>query len=149
MPGLLDSLPYPERPDNHFVVDPDKFDCYAMDCYRLVGDDTLAELHARETIRKATAPDGTTLAPMRRAEAEITLGVVAARRGAPDDALRHGYAALGMTRRSAPSLLMVSAELDQALHDRYPANPEVGAFRTARHATLTAPNSAGEFRALG
>jgi hypothetical protein len=34
---LLDSLPYPERPDNHFVVDPDKFDYYAMDCYRVIG----------------------------------------------------------------------------------------------------------------
>ena len=30
---LLGSLPYPERPDNHLVVDPDKFDFYAMDCY--------------------------------------------------------------------------------------------------------------------
>lgn len=43
---LLDSLPYPERPDNHFVVDPEKFDYYAMDCHRLIGDDQLAEMYA-------------------------------------------------------------------------------------------------------
>ncbi len=30
---LLDSMPYPENLDNHFVVDPTKFDFYAMDCY--------------------------------------------------------------------------------------------------------------------
>lgn len=29
---LLDSLPYPENLDHHFVVDPMKFDYYAMDC---------------------------------------------------------------------------------------------------------------------
>jgi hypothetical protein len=34
---LLESLPYPENLDHHFVVDPGKFDFYAMDCYRLVG----------------------------------------------------------------------------------------------------------------
>ena len=31
-------------PDNHFVVDPDKFDFYAMDCYRLIGDEKLAAI---------------------------------------------------------------------------------------------------------
>jgi transcriptional regulator with XRE-family HTH domain len=31
---LLDSLPYPDNLDHHFVVDPTKFDFYAMDCYR-------------------------------------------------------------------------------------------------------------------
>ena len=56
---LLESLPYPERTDNHFVVDPDKFDFYAMDCYRLIGDDKLAEMHAREVMRKTTNADGT------------------------------------------------------------------------------------------
>jgi hypothetical protein len=35
------------------VVDPDKFDFYAMDCYRLIGDDNLAEVHAREILRKS------------------------------------------------------------------------------------------------
>ena len=33
---LLDSLPYPDNIDNHFVVNPTKFDFYAMDCYRML-----------------------------------------------------------------------------------------------------------------
>jgi len=131
---LLDSLPYPERPENHFVVDPEKFDFYAMDCYRIIGDDKLAEMHARETIRKSTAPDGRDLAPMRRAEAEITLGVIAARSGALEEAISYGHKALSIDRRSRPSLLMVSSELDRALRERYPDNSEVHAF----HATLEA-----------
>ncbi len=117
---LLDSLPYPERPDNHFVVDPDKFDFYAMDCYRLIGDNDLAEMHAREIIRKTTAPDGTDLSPMRKAEAEITLGVIAARQGELDDAMTYGQQALRIGRRSQPSLLMVGAELDRALQANFP-----------------------------
>lgn len=128
---LLDLLPYPERPDNHFVVDPDKFDFYAMDCYRLIGDDNLAEMHAREIIRKATAFDGVDLSPMRRAEAEITLGVIAARRGTLEDALRYGQKALDIGRRSQPSLLMVGSELDRVLSERYPQNDAVRAFHTA------------------
>lgn len=45
--SLLESLPYPEDTDHHFVVDPAKFDFYAMDCYRIAGEDRLAEMYAR------------------------------------------------------------------------------------------------------
>jgi hypothetical protein len=128
---LLDSLPYPERPDNHFVVDPDKFDFYAMDCYRLIGDDNLAEMHAREIIRRTTAPDGTNLSPMRKAEAELTLGVISARNGALGDALSYGQQALTIERRSQPSLLMVGSELDIALQQHFPNSPDVHDFHNA------------------
>jgi hypothetical protein len=37
----MESLPYPDNVDNHFTFDPDKFDFYAMDCYRRSGDDTM------------------------------------------------------------------------------------------------------------
>jgi hypothetical protein len=131
---LLDSLPYPERPDNHFVVEPDKFDFYAMDCYRLIGDDNLAEMLAREIIKKSTAFDGTNVSPMRKAEAELTLGVIAARNGAVDEALIYGRNAVSIDRRSQPSLLMVGSELDHVLQQRYPNNTEVQAF----HETLAA-----------
>jgi hypothetical protein len=131
---LLDSLPYPERPDNHFVVEPDKFDFYAMDCYRLIGEDSLAEILAREIIRKSTAFDGTDTSPMRKAEAELTLGVIAARNGAVEEALTYGNKALSINRRSQPSLLMVGSELDAALRDRYPNNTDVQDF----HNQLTA-----------
>ena len=109
-----------------------------MGCYRLIGDDKLAEMHAQETIRKSTMSDGTDLAPMRRAEAEITLGVIAARSGAIEDALDYGYKALSIGRRSQPSLLMVGTELDHALQKNYPKNGEVRAFHEALTTALNA-----------
>jgi tetratricopeptide (TPR) repeat protein len=133
---LLESLPYPERPDNHFVVEPDKFDFYAMDCYRLIGDDNLAQMLAREIIKKSTAFDGTDVSPMRKAEAELTLGVIAARNGTVEEALTYGHNALNIHRRSQPSLLMVGAELDHVLRQRYPTNSDVRAF----HNIITAVN---------
>jgi hypothetical protein len=102
-----------------------------MDCYRLIGDDKLAEMYAMETIRKSTTSDGVDLAPMRKAEAEITLGVIAARSGALERALTYGHQALSIGRRSQPSLLMVSAELDEILQNSYPENDEVRAFHEA------------------
>ena len=125
---LLDSLPYPEHTDNHFVVDPDKFDFYAMDCYRLIGDNNLAEMHARELIRKTTTPDGTSHAPMRTTEARLTLGVVAARQGDLEQALARGREALATSRRSRPVLLMVGSELDDELQARFPGEPDVAQF---------------------
>jgi hypothetical protein len=74
---LLESMPYPENLDHHFVVDPTKFDFYAMDCYRMLAEDKLAESLATEVIQASTDFDGTERAPMRLAEAQITLGVVA------------------------------------------------------------------------
>jgi hypothetical protein len=126
-----DSLPYPERPDNHFVVDPDKFDFYAMDCYRLIGDDKLADMHAREIIRKTTNADGTSTSPMRSAEARLTLGVVAARTGDLTQAVSHGRTALAIDRRSQPSLLMIGKELDEVLKQRFPSEPDTANFHDA------------------
>jgi hypothetical protein len=71
--------PTPDNLDNHFVVDPAKFDFYAMDCYRIVGEDQLADIAAHEVIASSTDFDGTLRKPMRVPEAEITLGVLAAR----------------------------------------------------------------------
>jgi hypothetical protein len=56
---LLEAMPYPENLDNHFVVDPAKFGFYAMDCYRLVGEDKLARTLAEEVLRAGTDFDGT------------------------------------------------------------------------------------------
>lgn len=136
---LLDSLPYPDRPDNHFAVDPDKFDFYAMDCYRLIGDDQLAEMHAREIIRKHTSPDGVITAPMRTAEAQITLGVIAARNGDPTTAAQYGREALTLDRRCQPTLALVGAELGTILRERYPSDPGTAEFRDALTAATTAP----------
>ncbi|MFF3324541.1 XRE family transcriptional regulator [Streptomyces sp. NPDC002889] len=108
---LLEGMPYPENLDHHFVVDPAKFDFYAMDCYRLLGEDRFAENLAHEVIRAGTDFDGAERAPMRMAEARITLGVVAARQGDLEQAVNYGEWALKGGRQSLPSLLMVSREL--------------------------------------
>lgn len=120
---LLDSLPYPENLDNHFVVDPAKFDFYAMDCYRLAGADQLAGTYANEVIRTSTSPNGLGGKPMRAAEAEITLGIVAGRGGDVEAAVAHGEAALAGQRKSLPSLLMVSSELGNLVNIHYPKDP--------------------------
>jgi hypothetical protein len=117
---LLDSMPYPENLDHHFVVDPTKFDFYAMDCYRMLAEDKMAETLADEVIRASTDFDGTERAPMRLAEARITMGVVAARQGDLEHAVHYGEQALSGPRKSLPSLLMVSRDLTRVLKDRYP-----------------------------
>lgn len=125
---LLDSLPYPDNTRNHFVVDPAKFDFYAMDCYRKIGNDTLATALADGVIRTATDFTGTEVAPMRVAEARITLAVAAARDGDLSVALNQGQAALKSDRRSLPSLLTVAADLTDVLNDHYHGHGESQAF---------------------
>lgn len=115
---LLETLPYPDNVRNHFAIDPDKFDFYAMDCYRKTGEDNLATVYADEVIRKSTAPDGTPQAPMRIAEAQITFAVAAARRGDLEEALSIGNAALDIPRQSGPSLVMVVQDLAAELSGR-------------------------------
>jgi tetratricopeptide (TPR) repeat protein len=113
--ALLGQLPYPERPDHHFVVDPDKWDFYAMDTYRIVGEDDLAKRNAEEIIQRSVNNEGVLVAPMRHAEAQLTLAVVAAREGNAEEAAALGIQALRDGRQSRPSLLMVANELNHEL----------------------------------
>lgn len=139
---LLESLPYPENLDHHFVVDPTKFDFYAMDCYRYLGDDAVAGNLAREVISAAIDFDGRERAPMRLAEAHVTLGVLAARQGDLELAVDEGTRALGGQRKSLPSLLMVSRDLTRALKTRYAAEPATVAYlEQLKSATRRAPKS--------
>jgi hypothetical protein len=118
----------PENLDHHFVVDPAKFDFYAMDCYRILGENELARLYAQEVIRSSTDFDGTQRKPMRIAEAQITLGVVAAREGDLNEAIGHGRKALALERQSLPSLTMVARDLTTALSRDYSNEPETRDF---------------------
>lgn len=122
--SLLEALPYPEDLDNHFVVDPAKFDFYAMDCYRVLGEDDLASVYAQEVIRSSTDMDGSARKPMRIAEAKLTLGVVAARAGDLDAATALGVEALSGDRKSLPSLVLASQELTQTLNEQYFSEPQ-------------------------
>lgn len=123
----LSRIPRPDNPRNHFVVDPDKWDFYAMDAYRLLGDDVRATTHAREVLRLGQGTDGRELAPMRMAEARLTLGVSAARVGELEEAVAVGETAFNAQRKSLPTLLMVANELKSELVTRYPREaPTVG-----------------------
>ncbi|MEU5756735.1 XRE family transcriptional regulator [Streptomyces sp. NPDC047829] len=125
---LLERLPCPENIEDHFVVDPGKYDFYRMDALRRVGENRLAEQLANQVIRAGTDFDGTERSPMRNAEARVTLGVVAAREGALDTALAYGEKALAGDRKSLPSLAMVAADLGQALQSHYAHASEAQAF---------------------
>lgn len=126
---LLDGFPVPQRTDNHFIIDPSKWNFYAMDAYRLAGDDNLAAEYAEQVIQNGTRPDGSENAPMRMAEARLTLAVVAARNGDLERAVVYGLKALSTSRRSLPSLMMVAGELDSELERRFPDESLTTEFR--------------------
>lgn len=126
---LLEAMPYPENTDNHFVVDPAKFDFYAMDCYRQAGQDRLARTLAEEVIRSGTDFDGTERKPMRIAEARITLGVAAAHEGDLDEAVSHGRKAISGDRKSLPSLALASQDLAAALRKHYSGEPDAELYQ--------------------
>lgn len=121
---LLDSMSYPDNVQNHFVVDPTKFDFYAMDCYRHIGENRLARELSDEVIRVSTDFNGTQRWPMRVAEAQITLGVVAAREGDLDEAISYGQRAISGERKSLPSLALVATDLGNVLSKNYSGNSD-------------------------
>lgn len=125
---LLESLPYPDNPRNHFQVDPAKFDFYAMDCYRSVGEDSLA-LAAAETVRRSsTTPSGLVIAPMRLAEAELTQATVYARAGEVDQAMLKAEDAFARARRSLPSILLVGHEVAGVMQHTRPDSSATADF---------------------
>ncbi len=74
---------------------------------------------ADEVVQTSTDFDGRERAPMRLAEARVTLGVAKAREGDLEGAVDLGMRALAGDRKSLPSLLMVSRDLTKILNDRY------------------------------
>lgn len=116
---VLEELPYPENIRNHFVVDPAKYDFYAMDCYRILREDAIAESLAEEVIRAGTDAEGMERSPMRNAEARVTLGVLSGRAGDLEGAVSYGLQSLDGERKSVPHLLMASRELAGMLRNRY------------------------------
>jgi transcriptional regulator with XRE-family HTH domain len=125
---LLERLPYPDDVSHHFAIDPAKWDFYAMDCYRLSGQNELARTYAEGVLRLGTDLTGRERSPMRNAEARITLGVVAAREGDLGQAIDLGERALTGERKSLPSLLMVSRDLEAEVVNRFPNEPETNEY---------------------
>lgn len=134
----LEAMPYPENVNHHFIIDPSKFDFYAMDCYRILHENELARTYAEEVIRSGTDFTGHERSKMRNSEARITLGVLAARDGDIEEALSYGHRALDSDRQSLPSLLMVSRELDLALDQLEPGHADVQEYRGRLRSLRTA-----------
>ncbi|MFI5710710.1 helix-turn-helix domain-containing protein [Kribbella sp. NPDC051620] len=128
---ILNRLPYPDRPDNHFKIDPAKWDYYAMDVHRIAGDNDLASQYARTVINDNITPDGHELSPMRVSECRITLGIVAGREGDLEQAVGLGISGLKDGRQSKVHLQMIAGELDQELRRRFPSEGLVTEFEEA------------------
>jgi len=146
--ALVERRPFPENLDNHFAVDPAKWDFYSMDCYRILGssdaastENKLAASYAAEVLRIGTDTTGAERSPMRNTEARITLGVIAAREGDLDRALTRGRQALAAERVSLPSLLMVSAELGTLIHGRYPGDHDAADYLDQLRQLSTRPEA--------
>ncbi|WP_146755478.1 hypothetical protein [Micromonospora saelicesensis] len=84
---LFDDLGTPERPDNHFQVDPGIWLFYTMDTCRLAEHDAFAGHYANEVLRLGTGPDGIKRSPMRTAEARLPLAASSPRADELDRAL--------------------------------------------------------------
>ncbi|WP_229718562.1 XRE family transcriptional regulator [Nocardia jinanensis] len=125
---LLNRLGHPDDLENHFVVDPQKFDFYAMDCCRVVGDDSHAEMYAQAVLADSVTLDGSVRNPMRVAEARLTLAVVAARGRDLELAVEEGRRAFEAKRRSLPSLLCIGSEVAHELVENFPGDPRTRAF---------------------
>jgi tetratricopeptide (TPR) repeat protein len=125
----LERLPRPTNTNHHFVIDPDKWDFYEMDAYRLLGNDERATTHAREVLRLGKGLNGIEKSPMRMAEARLTLGVASARSGELEEAVVIGTEALGTERKSLPSLFMVATELSTELRTRFPREQPTREFQ--------------------
>jgi transcriptional regulator with XRE-family HTH domain len=131
---MLTRLPYPDRPDNHFKIDPAKWDYYAADVHRVAHDNQQANEYATAVINDNLAPDGTELSPMRIAESRIILSFIAARQGDLEASITLATQGLKDGRQSKPHLRMVATELNHELHRTFPHETLVTDFEDALRA---------------
>jgi hypothetical protein len=121
--SILTKLPPPEHPDNHFVFDHSKWMHYAATVYTWLGDDERAKEHALEVINEHRRPDGTTRAPMRTAEARLSLATISAREGDLDGAVAWGRSAYEFDTKPMADLLSRGKDLDRLLRSRFGQHP--------------------------
>src|SRR5260370_19832360 len=121
--SILSNLPPPDHPDNHFVFDHSKWMHYAATVYTWLGDDQRAKEHALEVIDGHRRPDGTTRAPMRTAEARLSLATVSAREGDLDGAVAWGKSAFEFDAKPMADLLSRGKDLDHLLRSTFHQHP--------------------------
>ncbi|MGH8905051.1 MAG: hypothetical protein ACRD0K_00655 [Egibacteraceae bacterium] len=121
--SALAALPASSNPEHHFVFDETKLAFFAGTCYVWLGQDAIAENHAREVIRHSISVGRLT----RVAEAHVDLGIIALRRGELEEACDHGRQAMGSKRLCATTLVRLT-ELQNALMEDHSQTPEVVDF---------------------
>jgi tetratricopeptide (TPR) repeat protein len=126
--SILAKLPPPEHPDHHFVFDHSKWMHYAATIYTWLGDDQRAKEHAEEVIREHLRPDGSTRAPMRTAEARLSLATISAREGDLDAAVAWGKSAYTFDTKPMAVLLSRGKDLDLILTGLFGQHPLVTDF---------------------
>jgi hypothetical protein len=136
--SVLGKLPSPEHPDHHFVFDHSKWMHYASTIYTWLGDDQKAKEHAEEVIRDHQRPDGSTRAPMRTAEARLSLATVQAREGDLDGAVALAKSAYEFQTKPMSDLLSRGHEFSRLLRERFGGHPLAGEFHD--YLTSTAAN---------
>jgi hypothetical protein len=88
---------------------------YAATVYTWLGDDQRAREHALEVIKEHVRPDGTTRAPMRTAEARLSLATISAREGDLEGAVTWGKSAFEFDTKPMADLLRRGRDLDRLL----------------------------------
>jgi tetratricopeptide (TPR) repeat protein len=127
--SVLGKLPQPEHPDHHFVFDHSKWMHYAATIYTWLGDDQKAREHATEVISGHLRPDGSSRAPMRTAEARLSLATVHAREGDLDGAVTFARSAYEFDTKPMSDLLNRGQDLSRILRTRFGDHPLVTEFR--------------------
>jgi transcriptional regulator with XRE-family HTH domain len=139
---MLSRLPESVHPENHFMFDQDKYEFYAATIYTWLGsDDKAADEHARWVVHQCRRGDEVRW-PMRLANSEVDLALLASRRGDLDQAVALGRSALGFERRSA-QLFPRAFELERVLVARYPHEKLTGEYREMLRGEIRALPSAG------
>jgi len=125
---ILGKLPPPEHPDHHFVFDHSKWMHYAATIYTWLGDDQRAKEHAVEVIDEHLRPDGSTRAPMRTAEARLSLATISAREGNLDGAVSWAKSAYEFDTKPMSDLLSRGKDLDRLLKYLFGQHPLTAEF---------------------
>jgi hypothetical protein len=120
--SFLEHLPPPDRPDNHFRIDPAKLEFYEMDAYRLSGIDGKTKEYGEIVVTQKKFP-------MRVTQAKLALAVVSARQGDLEAAVGTAMEAISENRRSLPAFKLLSRKLAIELDRRFPGEVLTNDFK--------------------
>jgi tetratricopeptide (TPR) repeat protein len=135
--SVLAKLQPPVHPDHHFVFDHSKWTHYAATIYTWLGDDQKAKELATEVIDHHLRPNGSSRAPMRTAEARLSLATVHAREGNLEGAVSFAESAYEFETKPMSDLLSRGQDLSRLLRNRFGNHSLVTEFREYLNNAMT------------